>query len=363
MPGLVERIVCGDERRASLKVIGGMIPYPPYCLCDAMEGALHENLGDPYAYPGLTEMVGEVVSFASKASLGRVYPGWVTSGATESNILALYAAREEGYTTVIRFSSAHYSISKAARILGMREVVVESLGGFAANIEGLEEALEENPGSLVVATLGTTETGYLDPVPDMARLARRYDSILHIDAAFTGPLLAYLGSSKAPKALDATVRTMAVDLHKIPEAPLGVGVLLAYSNDLLESLWFEAPYLPSGRQFGILGSRPAAPLAAASMIARRIEPHMGEIAEALMDSTREVYDELVERGPYGAPHPPESPLICLTHPMHRRVHGRLQALGYRAYQCPTFGGVRLAIMPHVLGGVLREWVEVLRRVA
>ena len=364
MAGLVEEIVCGSSgpSRAS-RVIGGMIPEPPSCALDEAMRWAGVNLGDPHSHPEVLEAVKLVVGFASRSALGHPYPGWVTSGATESNILAVLHAREEGYERVVYFPSAHYSISKAARIAGLEEIVVRAIDGYAPDLAALEAVLEENPGSLVVATLGTTETGYLDPVEAIARVARRYDSIVHVDAAFTGSLLAYLGNPKAPRALDSMVRTMALDMHKIPEAPIGVGVLLAYDESVIEDLWFEAPYIPGGRQFGLLGTRPAAPLMAAAFIAERLENAMPRLTGELMRAASRVYGELVEAGPYGSPHPPESPVVCLTNPRHWRIHRELQARGYRAYRCPSFGGVRLAIMPHTLGGALEEWLECLKMVA
>jgi tyrosine decarboxylase/aspartate 1-decarboxylase len=364
MGGFVEEIVCGSSKpQEPLRVIGGMIPNPPRCLSEIVSSSLGVNLGDPSSYPGLQEAVERVVGFASRASTGREYPGWPTSGATESNILALLHAREDGYRTVIHFATAHYSIAKAIHLLGLKEVLVRVIDGYAPDLAALEQALEEHPGSIVVATLGTTETGYLDPVGEIARLAGRYDSIVHVDAAFTGPILSVLPNPKANVQLDSIVRTMAVDLHKIPEAPIGAGVLLASSKSIIDGLWYNAPYIPSGRQFGLLGTRPALPILAAAYIAEKLEPHIKTLADKLMDAAYYVYDNLVGKGPYGSPHPPESPLVCLTHRRHRRIHSNLLSLGYRAYKCPSFGGVRLAIMPHTLGGVLEHWVKLLRAAA
>jgi tyrosine decarboxylase/aspartate 1-decarboxylase len=361
VPGLVEELVCGESRRASRsRVIGGMVPEPPFCVWDAVRSYLGVNLGDPESHPEVEDMIARVVAFASKASLAADYPGWVTSGATESNFLALYLAREEGRRTLVAYTSAHYSILKAAHMLGMNVVMVNAMGGYAADVAALEAALEENPGSIVALTSGTTETGYLDPVGEIARIVRRYDSVIHVDAAYAGAILASLGNPKARITLDSTVRTLAVDMHKIPEAPIGIGVLLAYKKDILEQLWFKAPYLPSGRQFGVLGTRPAAPLAAAAVIAERLEPHLDLLARRLMEAARRVYQELYETGMYSFPHEPETPVVCAVPRSLQALRRRLHSLGYRAYTCPSFRGVRLAVMPHTLGGVLEEWLRLLR---
>ncbi len=364
MPGIVEEIVCGKPAEAPVpRVIGGMVPEPPHCVEAEIKRYLGVNLGDHESHPEIGEMVQRVVSFASMASLGRPVPGWVTSGATESNILALYLAREDGRRAVVYSTSAHYSIEKAARLLGMEQIRVNAIDGYAADLARLELVLEENPGSVVVATLGTTETGYLDPVVEIARVAARYDSVVHVDAAYAGVLLRWLPTPKARLQLDDTIRTLAVDMHKIPEAPIGVGVLLVSSDDLLERLWFDAPYLPSGRQFGLLGTRPAAPLAAAARIAEKLEPYMDRLVAALAEATRQAYERLVMDGPYASPHPPETPVICAVPPSLSGVLARLRRRGFRAYTCPSFRGVRLAVMPHTLGGALEVWVKLLLEAA
>jgi glutamate/tyrosine decarboxylase-like PLP-dependent enzyme len=143
MGGFVEEVVCGSsEPQEPARVIGGMIPRPPRCLVKIVSSSLGVNLGDPSSYPDLQEAVETVVGFASRAATGREYPGWPTSGATESNILALLRAREEGYSTVIHFTTAHYSVSKAAHLLGLEEIPVRAIDGYAPDLAALEQALE-----------------------------------------------------------------------------------------------------------------------------------------------------------------------------------------------------------------------------
>ena len=329
------------------KVIGGMIPYPPDYARELACRFIHVNMGDPEGYPEVAEAASRVVRFMSKAVTGRVYPGVVTSGATESNIIAAYLARESGYNRIVYFETAHYSISKAARLLGMKSARIRTVNGYEPDLNELSRVVSE--GDLVVATIGNTYTGYIDPIPEIKEIAERAGAVIHVDAAFAGVISRFISPETTPTKLDNTLRTIAVDMHKIPEAPIGVGTLIAYREEYLEPAWFTAPYIPSGKQFGLLGTRLGGPLIAAAEIALRIESKLSDVASTLMNAARRVYLELVERGPYSSPHEPATPIICLTHHRIERVIANLSRKGYKVYTCrPLFNGIRLAILPHVL---------------
>ncbi len=345
-----------------LKILGGMIPRPPLEALKILSEKAHVNLGDLESYPELKRAWRKAVSFASVYSLGKNYPGIITSGATESNILAAYLAREQGAKRIISFETAHYSISKAAKLLGMKHLVLPTLNGFEPDVQLLKKTLKEK--DLVVVTLGNTFTGYLDPVEDIEIVAEEVNAVVHVDAAFAGPLLSFI-DPKPLKELNKTIRTLALDIHKVPEAPIGVGVLLSHSDDYLERVWFTAPYIPSGKQVGILGTRAGAPLLAAEIILDKLikDNNMKMLFDKLMNAAFKVYKELVEEGPYETPHEPKIPLVCLIHEKLENVLKNLERMGYKAYTCkPLFKGIRLAIMPHILDDI-ENIINVLKRAA
>ncbi len=345
-----------------VKVLGGMIPYPSDDARKILYEKAHVNLGDLESYPELREAWRKVIEFSSKYSLGNLYPGIITSGATESNIIAIYLAKLSGSRRILSFKTAHYSIEKASKLLGLRHIKLPVINGYEPDLSSLESLIEEK--DLVVATLGNTFTGYLDPVEEIAKIARRANAFIHVDAAFAGPILSFL-DQRPLKGLDDVIRTLALDIHKIPEAPIGVGVLLAYSEKYLKDAWFEAPYIPSGRQVGLLGTRAGAPLLAAEAIVEKLMEgdDMKRLFERLMDATKKIYEELVEKGPYESPHEPQIPLLCLCHDDLNIILKRLKDKGYRAYTCrPLFNGIRLAVMPHILDEI-DEIINLLKGVA
>lgn len=351
-------------REEAPRVLGGMTPKPSddykRLLCEFAD----ENMGDPESYPA-SRAAFEYVARVLGESLfpgSRLHPT-PTSGGTEGNILGLYLARTLGHRRVVYSETAHYSVEKAARILGMGSLRIPARRGYEFDLETLESVLGE--GDVVVATLGTTETGYVDPLREIARLAAERGALVHVDAAYAGPIVRFLAPEKLVERLDSTVVTAVVDAHKVLNTPYHAGVIYAGSEELAGELSFEAPYIPSGYQPGLLGSRAGAPYVAAAAALEGLGGVEGlrRLAERLMETARLLYGELVERGPYGSPHEPETPVLCLTHPRHARLAARLRARGYVVYTCPRHGGIRLALTRPLGGEEAWSLVELLRQAA
>jgi L-2,4-diaminobutyrate decarboxylase len=145
----------------------------------------------------------------------------LTSGGTESNLAGLLLARESGRTEVVCGRNAHHSIARAAWLLGLPapRVVGTDAGRLrAGELTGLTER------TVVVATAGTTDTGAVDPLPEIAAAARRAGAWLHVDAAYGG---AILFSDRLAPVLAGVERadSVALDLHKFGWQPIAAGVL------------------------------------------------------------------------------------------------------------------------------------------
>src|SRR5690606_23066338 len=131
--------------------------------------------------------------------------GVFTTGGTQSNLQALFTAREErlsrahpasrgerlGRLRIVAGEPAHLSIAKAAHLLGLSAdavVPVPAARGGALDPVALERVLHEVAASgaevaAVVATAGTTDLGAIDPLADVARACSAHGVWLHVDAA------------------------------------------------------------------------------------------------------------------------------------------------------------------------------------
>ena len=336
-----------DERARGPTVIGGMIPHPdPQVVRDSI-GFIDENLGDLNDFPATNLAVSYIARKLSDWMFHSYYPGMATSGGSEANILAELLARAEGARKVAAFETAHYSVWKAADILGLKKVVLPVEEGYKPRLDLLDETVDDE--TLLVLTVGTTETGFIDPVVEASRIACSNGGIVHIDGAFAGIIQSYLNPVKIPRKLDDCIKTYTVDLHKIPEAPAPSGFLLASDSDVLDKLYYKADYIPSGRQFGLLGTRPGWTVIAGALSLARIEDKggIGRIAELLLDSSKRIAEGLEDYG-YTTPHKVEAPVLCLLHPEINDIVDNLSRAGYSVYRCMNGRGIRLAVTPWLI---------------
>ncbi|MFE5935142.1 pyridoxal phosphate-dependent decarboxylase family protein [Streptomyces sp. NPDC056470] len=171
----------------------------------------------------------------------------VTTGGTESNQLALLLARERhgpGHSvqTVVG-ANAHHSFHRAAWLLGLPEPVTVPTPNGTLDPVALDEALTDLHGPLLVAaTAGTTDTGRIDPLPQIADLCDAHGAELHVDAAYGGPLL--FSDTRHPllAGLDRA-RTVTLDLHKLGWQPAAAGLLAVRDGRDLAALSHTADYL------------------------------------------------------------------------------------------------------------------------
>ncbi|CAL9581366.1 pyridoxal phosphate-dependent decarboxylase family protein [Streptomyces sp. enrichment culture] len=176
----------------------------------------------------------------------------ITSGGTESNLVALLLARERARAAgapavrVVCGANAHHSVRRAAWLLDLPDPVTVDCPGGRLDPAAVDRALAglgPHPGpALVVATAGTTDEGLVDPLPALARVAAAHGAELHVDAAYGGPLLFSDRLAPLLDGLDAAV-SVTFDLHKLGWQPVAAGVLTVRDAALLAPLALRADYL------------------------------------------------------------------------------------------------------------------------
>ncbi|NLU67550.1 aminotransferase class V-fold PLP-dependent enzyme [Streptomyces sp. HNM0574] len=199
------------------------------------------------------ELAGRV--FAGRGSSGAgggVPDALVTTGGTESNQLGVLLAREVlgPEVRVVCGEFAHHSVHRAAWLLGLRAPVVVPSPAGVLEASALERVLSElvpesgaaGPRVLVVATAGTTDTGAVDPLAEVAAVVRRFGVRLHVDAAYGGSLL----FSERLRGLLAGVEcadSVTLDLHKLGWQPVAAGLFVVPEGGALRPLDHRADYL------------------------------------------------------------------------------------------------------------------------
>lgn len=190
--------------------------------------------------------------------------GSFTSGGTISNITALATAREAalpgsrstgmGGRRVALYCSAdaHYSITRAAEILGIgrdhvRDVPIDDRRRMRA--DALAQMIDEDRAGgitpiAVVATAGTTLTGAVDPIAEIADECGSRRVWLHVDGAYGLPAAAAPSSAHRFAGL-ARVDSISVDAHKWMFVPKACSALLVRNTAALASAFsHNEAYIP-----------------------------------------------------------------------------------------------------------------------
>jgi aromatic-L-amino-acid decarboxylase len=155
----------------------------PGILAELLTAALNVNAMAWITSPAATELEEIVLGWlAELIGLPGGLHGHIEDTASTSTLAALAAARaERPGGLVVASEQAHFSIEKAARILGLelRRVPVDDEFRMLPDFP-LDDA------TAVVATVGTTSTTSVDPVPEIARRCEEAGVWLHVDAAYAG---------------------------------------------------------------------------------------------------------------------------------------------------------------------------------
>lgn len=192
--------------------------------------------------------------------------GAFTSGGSEANATALHAALSwafpevgergvralPGEPRVYASAEGHATIARAARLAGLGRGALRLIPADARQrmkTAALREAISEDRRQgalpfLVVATAGSTSSGAIDPIAEIATVAERERCWLHVDAAWGG--LAALVPELA-SALDGVSRADSItfDAHKVLSAPMGTGTLLVRHQGVLKRVFADRTgYMP-----------------------------------------------------------------------------------------------------------------------
>lgn len=233
------------------------------------------------AFPSLRKFQSDVVSTVVGWVDGDAEAaGFMTSGGTESILMAVKAARERGRRergivtpNVVLATSAHAAFEKACYYFGLEARRVPVRSDWRADT-GAMSAAADNDTVLFVGSAPQYPQGVIDPIPEIAALALQRGVNCHVDACMGGVTLAYMaraGERVAPwnLAVDG-VTSVSVDLHKYGYTAKGASVIVhrnkalrAYQTFVTDN-WLGGVYGSSG----VLGTKSGGPMAAAWAVMR-----------------------------------------------------------------------------------------------
>jgi glutamate/tyrosine decarboxylase-like PLP-dependent enzyme len=292
---------------------------------------LHDNALNTLAFPSLGEIQSEVVRIVAELCGAPDAAGFVTSGGTESILLAVKAARdraraERGVTEpeIVLPVSAHAAFHKAAHCFGLRVRRVPVDTEWRADVAAAAEVVSERT-VLVVGSAPQYPQGVIDPIPELAALAASVGANFHTDACMGGfvlPFMERLGEPVRPWDFRVDgVTTVSADLHKLGYAPKGASVLLHRTKELRRwqtfvfDDWLGGFYASPNLQ----GTRAGLPLACAWAILH----HLGfegylRLTRLTLDTTRRLVTGVREIPGLTVLGEPEAHLVAISaDPDHR----------------------------------------------
>jgi aromatic-L-amino-acid/L-tryptophan decarboxylase len=233
-------------------------------VADLLASVLNQNVTAWRSGPAAVTLELTVVSWLAQAIACTGFRGSLTGGGSSANLMALAMAREarmpaneagvQGVPQGIVYASeeVHMSIPKSIALLGIGRKnlrLIATDDNFRLIPAVLEQAIQRDKAEgkipvVVVASAGTVNTGAIDPLPEIAAVARRHNLWMHVDGAY-GALAAIAAPAKF-RGMDLA-DSLSLDPHKWLYQPLDCGCLLyrdanaahaafAYTGDYAKTL-------------------------------------------------------------------------------------------------------------------------------
>ncbi|MHA1784807.1 MAG: tyrosine decarboxylase MfnA [Candidatus Helarchaeota archaeon] len=264
----INQILGNDMDYASGKILGSMCTKPLQFVNKIYSAYLDKNLGDPGLWLGTWSMEREVTSLIGKLLHSDKAVGYLVTGGTEANLIAVRTARnhKDYYKhdkELIVPLSAHASFDKAADLMRFNLIKCPLNEEFSVDIEAVKEAI--SPKTMgIVGVAGSTSLGTVDDIKALSDLAVDNDIYLHVDSAFGGfvlPFLKELGYDVPDyDFIHEGVKSITIDPHKMGLGPIPAGSIIFNDKSIVGSSYFDIPYLAGGhiRQATIVGTRSGA---------------------------------------------------------------------------------------------------------
>lgn len=269
-------------------------------LRDAHELFMFENALNPFRFPSLKIMEGEVVSMtASLLNAGDDAGGAMTSGGTESILMAVKTARDRARELrgvrnpeLLAPVSAHPAFAKAAKYLDMEHRQIPLGEDLRADANAASRLVNDNT-ALIVGSAPNYPHGLIDPIEELAAIAAEREISFHTDACVGGfilPFLERLGCDiPAWDFRVPGVTTISADVHKYGYTTKGASVIVHRDSENIRFHAFLYDQWPGGLYgtMAMAGARPAAAVAAAWAVMNYLgEDGYIRLARVLRDTTQ-----------------------------------------------------------------------------
>ncbi len=239
-------------------------PSPVGAVADFICSVLNQNVGAYSIGPSAVAMERRVVRWLTDlCGYGEIAGGNLTSGGMMANFIGLKLARDavtqdrsqysgiQEQWAVYASEERHVSVDKAVDCVGLGRDALRALPtdtNFEVRLDALEDAIGTDKRNgirpmCIVGMFGTTNTGAVDDICELGRVARREGMWLHVDAAYGGGMLLSREWPMRGRGLELA-DSITIDPHKWFYAPLDAGaVLVKDAGRLTKSFGMKPAYL------------------------------------------------------------------------------------------------------------------------
>jgi tyrosine decarboxylase/aspartate 1-decarboxylase len=338
-----------DRRYEDGRILCSMCTKPHPIAKKAYEMYFDSNLGDPGLFPATTQLERAVVAQLGSLLHKEDAAGFVVSGGTEANLLALLAARNTAnivFPEVVLPQSAHFSFTKTCSLLHIKPVYAPLDETFRVKASAVKELINKNT-IAIVGTAGTAELGAVDPIDELSQIALHHPVHLHVDAAFGGLVIPFL-TNKIPFDFRLEgVKSLTVDPHKMGMAAIPAGGILFRKPQMLDCLKTETPYLTDRTQYTFVGTRTGASAASAWAVFKELGVEgFQKVVNGCIKNTEFLAQGLKESG-FSLLCKPSLNILAFRGKNTKNLSEKLWRQGWFISYIPRYDCIRIVVMPHV----------------
>ena len=339
-----------DHKYVDGKILCSMCTKPHPLAEKAYQMFFESNLGDSGLFPGSVQLEKEVIQELATLLHGKSSVGFLVSGGTEANLMALLVARNMAKVNqpeVVLPQSAHFSFIKICNLLNLKPVYAGLDRSFRIVSSEVEKCISKNTVA-IVGTAGTAELGAIDPIDKLSEVALRHDVFLHVDAAFGGLVIPFLTKAKPNFDFNLEgVKSITVDPHKMGMAAIPAGGILFKDAKALDFIKTETPYLSDKVQYTLVGTRTGAAAASAWAVFKALGMEgFQKIVGNCMKNTKLLADGIKKAG-FKLVVEPSLNLVAFRSGNTKGLAEKLWAMGWFVSYVPRYDCVRIVVMPHV----------------
>jgi len=318
------------------------------------------NLGDIRISKGAAEIEKECIKMVGKIlNLKNPY-GFITSGGTESNIIAIMEARarmNKEREEIVVPQTCHFSFDKISFLMKIKVRKAKIDKNFCVDLDDVEKNINENT-IAIVGIAGNTEYGSIDDIEGLAKICKKYKIYLHVDAAFGGFVIPFLRKlNYNVRNFDFSIEgvdSISLDPHKMGMNVIPSGMILFREEP---KFYVSASYL-EGKHKRLLGTFPGGSVAGCYACLKFLgENGYINIVKRCMENTEYLAEELKKEGIEVL-----NPVMnILNFNIKEEIYNKMVEKGWVLSRTLS-GYARIVVMPHIKRTHIKKFIDDLKRI-